>query len=414
MGRRVWALVVAAAVAITMVATGPARSATPASGTVDADTPEVRWSGSTAAMSAGLQEGPTGAGCIREIADPTCDFFSLTIGALAAPLDDVQVAFAARSTGLAEFDLYVYAPDGSVAASSTELGPSDDVVLHDPAPGVYTVGVQQVLTNEPGAAYDGVARSVQGSDAAPVDEESACGLEFSPELRELDATTGQGLGGVVGDPTAALDGTDRTQPVSLDVHVILDGVAQADAERLVATAARSYAPLNIQLRATSFEAHAFDTTDAPTIIREAKALLGGTRPAGVDIVEVLTTKDIVALGQAAVAGLADCIGGVAYDDRAFLVAEANTPSDLFVGPVVFDYEANPNVTAHEIGHLMGGQHHYANCVEGVQPSDVHADEGFVEVSPCTLMFNAADFLGPNFDTLNGAIVRGHAVRYAQP
>ena len=62
---------------------------------------------------------------------------------------------------------------------------------------------------------------------------------------------------------------------------------------------------------------------------------------------------------------------------------------------------------------MGGQHHYANCAEGLQASDRHED-GTVEVSPCTLMFNAADFLGSNFDTVNGTVARGSAVRYAQP
>ena len=85
---------------------------------------------------------------------------------------------------------------------------------------------------------------------------------------------------------------------------------------------------------------------------------------------------------------------------------------MAIGPAVFDYHAQPHVTAREIGHLLGGQHHYANCVEGIQASDVHGDR--VEGSPCTLMFNAADFLGANFDTLNGRIVRATANRYAHP
>ena len=112
--------------------------------------------------------------------------------------------------------------------------------------------------------------------------------------------------------------------------------------------------------------------------------------------------------------VANCIGGVAHDDRAFLVAEGHTPTNYAIGPAVFGYDANPHVTAHEIGHLLGGQHHYANCVEGISPDDVHQDSGEVEGTPCTLMFNAADFLGGNFDTLNGTIVRGSVSRYARP
>ena len=395
----------------------PSPASTPESGTVDRDHPEIRWSGTTVAMTAGLQ----GGGCITAAPDPTCDFFSLTIGDLSrkqrlrrkTAADDVQVAIAAPAdAGLAEFDLYVYGPDGAEVGRSVAVTSNETVLLQNPAAGTYTVAVQKVLATDPAVEYQGVARAVNGANQTPVDEATACGFEGSPELRELDSALG--IGSLVGDPTAVQDGLDTSQPISLDVLMILDGVTQADAEAIFAKAARSYAPLNVQLRAAQFMTHEFTTTEAPLIIANAKALLGGKRPEGIDIVEVLTSKDIVALGQTAVAGLADCIGGVAHDDRAFVVAESNTPGDALIGPAMFGVDATANVTAHEIGHLMGGQHHYANCVEGIQESDVHADEGYVEGSPCTLMFNAADFLGPNFDTLNGTIVRGHAVRHAQP
>lgn len=394
----------------------PAPASTPDSGTIDRRTPETRWSGSTLVQTAGLQ----GGGCITAAPDPTCDFFSLTIGDLSRKqrlrrnraLDDVQVAIAAPAGGLAEWDLYVYRPDGTEVARSTELGSNDTVVLQNPPPGTYTVAVQNVLSADPTAGYDGVARRVNGANQAPVDDPTPCGFESSPELRELDSAVGAGA--LVGDPIALQDGLDAGQPISLDVLVILDGIAQADAEALFAKAARSYAPLNVQLRATRFVTHVFDTDEAAAMIADAKALVGGARPADVDIVAALTDKDIQQLGQTAVAGLADCIGGVAHDDRAFVVAEGTTFGDVFVGPAKFGADATANVTAHEIGHLMGGQHHYANCVEGVQQSDIRADEGYVEGSPCTLMFNAADFLGSNFSTLNGTIVRGHAVRHAQP
>jgi hypothetical protein len=313
-----------------------------------------------------------------------------------------------------EFDLYVYGPDGAEAGHGTDLGSNDTVTLRSPQPGTYTVAVQSVLSTDPTAAYDGSANVVDAGADTPVDAESQCGMEASPELRDLDRENNIGAVGVIGDPTAAADGVDTTEPIELTVQVVLDGVTTAEAGAIFAEAAKSYAPLGIDLKAVGYQNHSFGTSDGLAIIRATKALFGGVRPAGADIVEALVGYDIQQLGQTAIAGIADCIGGVAYADRAFLVAEGKTPTDVAIGPAVFDYHANPHVTAHEIGHLMGGQHHYANCVEGIEATDVHQDEGTVEGSPCTLMFNAADFLGENFGTLNGAIVRGSASRYARP
>jgi hypothetical protein len=62
-----------------------------------------------------------------------------------------------------------------------------------------------------------------------------------------------------------------------------------------------------------------------------------------------------------------------------------------------------------MGHLMGAHHHYANCVEGNLSSD-----GPNDLSPCTLMFNSVNYASLSFGTLEGAVVRGHAVSYAAP
>ena len=58
---------------------------------------------------------------------------------------------------------------------------------------------------------------------------------------------------------------------------------------------------------------------------------------------------------------------------------------------------------------MGGHHHYGNCAEATQ-----GEQEVSEGSPCTLMFNFADFHSIHFSTLNGAVVRGHAVDFASP
>src|SRR4029077_18508996 len=134
----------------------------------------------------------------------------------------------------------------------------------------------------------------------------------------------------------------------------------------------------------------------------------GVRPKGADVVFVLTSKDITDAGDTGLAGLADCIGGGRVAHHAFGVGEAVGIDPVPLGPFTLEVDAHPEIAAHEIGHLMGAQHHYANCVEGVLQGDA------TDLSPCTLMFNFVDFQSLNFSTLEGTAVRGHAVQYASP
>ena len=123
---------------------------------------------------------------------------------------------------------------------------------------------------------------------------------------------------------------------------------------------------------------------------------------------VLTAKDITTDGDTGLAGLADCIGGVRFAHHAFAVGEAQGITPAPVGPFFINVDAHPEVAAHELGHLMGAHHHYANCVEGFLSGDS------TDLSPCSLMFNFVDLQSLNFSLLEGATVRGHAVQYASP
>jgi hypothetical protein len=197
-------------------------------------------------------------------------------------------------------------------------------------------------------------------------------------------------------------------PLSLDVRVLLDGVGASRGAAVFETAKRSYAPLGINLT-PSFQSVNFSGTDAQGLINQSKALFGGSRPAGIDIVYTLTSKDIQAGGNNAVAGLADCIGGVGFADRAFGVGENfSTDESLAIGPTALARNLTAKVAAHEVGHLMGGHHHYANCGEGTL-----ADPPPDELSPCTLMINAVDLASLNFSTPNGLVVRGHMEAYGR-
>ena len=196
-------------------------------------------------------------------------------------------------------------------------------------------------------------------------------------------------------------------PVTLTTRVLLDGVSVARGQQVFEVAKNSYAPLGITL-SPSFQTVSFSGTDAQGLIDQSKALFGGTRPAGTDLVYTLTSEDIEVDGQTAVAGLADCIGGVAFADSAFAVGENFTTDEAALLGIPVNRSMTAKVAAHELGHLMGGHHHYANCVEGL------LSEFPGELSPCTLMFNYVDLQSLNFSTLEGITVRGHAVQYANP
>ncbi len=212
-----------------------------------------------------------------------------------------------------------------------------------------------------------------------------------------------------GSPVPAAVSTRFTSSVSLDVTVLVDGSTPIDPQRVMSLVAQSYGPLGITV-APSYRRVAFRGTSAEGLIDQARSLFGGRRPAGSDVVLVLTTKDIEQDGDRSVAGLADCIGGVAFADRAFAVSQvfASDTERFGVGPLTLFANLSAKVPAHEIGHLLGAQHHFANCVEGIRSL-----LNQLEVSPCTLMFNSVDVSSLNFSTLNGQVVRGHAEAYAR-
>ena len=176
-------------------------------------------------------------------------------------------------------------------------------------------------------------------------------------------------------------------PVTLGLRVVLDGVSVEQAAPLVADAMTSYTPLNITLD-VSYDTADFNSNNGLQLIEEVKQKYGGTRPEGTHLVYVLTSKNLTAGGVVgdSLAGQADCIGGIAYSDSAFAVGE----SDAGFGA---------KTMAHELGHLMGGHHHYASC--GL----VLATGGD---NLCTLMINDVGLASFPFSDLNERVVSGHA------
>jgi hypothetical protein len=217
------------------------------------------------------------------------------------------------------------------------------------------------------------------------------------------------------DQTVLLD-PDDGRTIDLDVLVLLDGVDQARGETIFADVGRPYDELGVRVVPTYQVADPpFTKITASGIMGEAKARFPDAKvPAEYDLVEVLTSKDITGASGSSTAGLANCLGGIRDDTRAYEVSEAGTAEDDAGTRLVPQLPATTlsvkkaaKITAHEMGHLLGAQHYYSNCAEGIDPDDELSDK-----SPCTLMFPDVNPASLHFDTLNGRIVRGYAVRYA--
>lgn len=227
------------------------------------------------------------------------------------------------------------------------------------------------------------------TSGGPIDDEEEC-LEPTP----AEAS-------VPGNPE---DG------VTLEVVILLDGPTVEQAEAVVDRAADAYLPLGIEL-VPRYEVVDFapERTDGGEeishyrrLVGDAKSHTAGRRPPDSDLVYVLTSKAIDGA-----AGFADCIGGVRYPHRAYAVGEFHEEEVLSLG-LNFYVDRNAETLAHELGHLMGAHHHYANCAQGVGADDVTNREP----APCTLMFNFLDFTSINLSAINGAVVKGHAIAYA--
>lgn len=178
--------------------------------------------------------------------------------------------------------------------------------------------------------------------------------------------------------------------VRLDLRILLDGVGKAKARRAVESMRKAYGPLGIAV-APSYDKVRFRGRDADGLNRQAKGHYGGKRPRGIDVVYTMTSKDITAEGLYGddVAGLADCIGGVRYARRAFAVGEA-LESSVDTGKVM----------GHEVGHLLGGHHHYTS------------PEGLLAGNLLDLMGPSLSLISLRFSTLNSLMVKGHAQLYA--
>lgn len=247
------------------------------------------------------------------------------------------------------------------------------------------------------AAVPGHAQPAPASDGSDTGEECEYGLpqQFVPAPD------------VIGQLTAA----NPDPPVSLDVLVVTEGPDLATTKQIFLTAKRSYQPLGIDLvpRFRLVKAVPDLQGDGNAYMTWLKKQVGGRRPAAVDVVYLATSRDIFG------AGLADCIGGTAFAERAFAVGMLTFDGRVGVdvrggGPVLPQpplADGGAKLAAHEIGHLLGAEHYVNACRLAADPADPR--------HPCDVMFTLPQqATGLRFGPINAAVVRDHAARFALP
>lgn len=108
-----------------------ADAATPSSGTVSSTSTQASWSGSSLL--------PTASATCGGPNSTACDNYKLTI---VPPTYSFKVEIAITAGPVDDYDLEVYAPDGTLAGSSGNApGSAESVTLNNPAGGIYTVSV---------------------------------------------------------------------------------------------------------------------------------------------------------------------------------------------------------------------------------------------------------------------------------
>lgn len=190
---------------------------------------------------------------------------------------------------------------------------------------------------------------------------------------------------------------DYSKEVVLDVHVLMYGIGQPEAERIMSYVAPVYEPLKIKVDATYERVELkVDNDDADSYINASREAVGGQRPWHADVVYTMIGGEI----ESTVAGKVDCVGGIAYPEAAFGVGEALSETEN-------DIRDSAKIAAHEIGHLLAAHHHFTNCAEGD-----HTYFPMEDWAACTVMFPDLFMVSLRFGTLEGIVVREYALEYA--
>ena len=209
-------------------------------------------------------------------------------------------------------------------------------------------------------------------------------------------------GGGFGEQVSYALTPDDGRTVRVDVLVLLDGVTRERATELFEQVRAGYAHTAIDLQYALRDTALTSEPSVNGLFAEIRGLFGGTVPDGFELVHVLTTKDI-----AGAAGYAYCVGGARSAQLAFSMSEVRAEVPNIVAGVpapVWPWPVSAYYAAHEIGHLLGGNHSYSTCGESVAFVDGNTP------GPCDLM-NPYLNTSYSFSTPNRFVVRGFALEF---
>jgi hypothetical protein len=330
---------------------------------------------------AGTVTKPDAAGCGSR-ASTGCDEHEFAVRAPAGEWVTVHVPDW-RPTSL----LRVHSADGAVVAQSgtglvvrdTAAQPAEgSVTFRQPVGGVvrYALGVS---TEDPTvAAQPWSYRATVRLAGTGWDRQEDC-LQHEPE---------------VVPPIPA----DTTTRLRLGVMIVTTPALAAEVRKESAVLVGDYARLNIALRYKVVTMSLPTDGDPERTFAAMRARFGGQRPAGYDVVYAAT--DYYA------GGVASCIGGVRWPERAFAMGQVHYTAQGVPVPQNGTVRMG-HIAAHEIGHLLGAKHEFSNCVEAEPESAVAGTPG-----PCTVMNPAALTGSGEWSTLEAAYVRYYVAHYA--
>ena len=196
------------------------------------------------------------------------------------------------------------------------------------------------------------------------------------------------------------DSDDGRPTPALRVRLVADPKDAATVRAAGRTLVQIYSRINVPVK-VSYDFFRLVPTPATELpYEQVRRHYGGVRPKGVDVVDVMTDNYA--------GGVADCIGGVAYPEKAFAVSNVHYTVQ---GAAPVDRVPAGMVAAHEIGHLLGAQHQQVSCAEALpQELAMPSTDGWV--GPCTLMGPAALQDSETFSTLERSTIRAFARAYA--
>lgn len=241
----------------------------------------------------------------------------------------------------------------------------------------------------------------------------------------VDLSEGDECAGLV--PHLPLDPKRGT--ITADIVVALDGVSIEQAEQIVAKGAQAYAPGPVPQLTPDVKINvvAYHDLTGKLTGNMLDGFVVEDDPRGTDLmsqliryyranhptlkrhhVHLLTTKDTAVVltpggePQSAAAGIANCIGGVGTP-YAYAITEVGTiDTPIQIGPLTAVADAEAKNFAHEMGHVFGAHHHYAECATNAATALASRT-----ADVCSVMFNDLSLLSLRFSALEAAAIRGY-------